>query len=246
MSAVKLDDPQLQDELTKALAALGGARDQDKKPVRISFGGTGDRRVRLGYVVETPVWKTSYRLVLAPRAGGPTRTDGRPAADGQLQGWAIVENQTDNDWTDVQLKLVSGRPISFVEDLYQPLYVPRPTVVPELFASLRPQTYGGGDERWTAGASADAPRRPRRRPAGRRRPASSGNAAAPAADGGPPQAMLDEMAKAGNVGRPEAAAVPAPPMDPTASSARWRRPTASASCSSTRSAACRCPGSGRP
>ncbi len=152
ISLFKLDDPGLQDELTKALTALAGARDQDKKPVRISFGGAGDRRVRLGYVVETPVWKTSYRLVLSPR---PDDVNGRPTtrpADGQLQGWAIVENQTDNDWTDVQMKLVSGRPISFVEDLYQPLYVPRPTVEPELFASLRPQTYDGG----VAGA-ADVP-----------------------------------------------------------------------------------------
>jgi hypothetical protein len=39
--------------------------------------------------------------------------------------------------------LVSGRPISFRMDLYDPLYVPRPTVEPELFASLRPQTYEG-------------------------------------------------------------------------------------------------------
>src|SRR5690606_1551805 len=31
---------------------------------------------------------------------------------------------------------------SFVMDLYEPLYVPRPVVEPELFASLRPQTYG--------------------------------------------------------------------------------------------------------
>ena len=142
VAAIRLDDPRLEEELTKALAALAGARDQDKKPVRIQFGGAGDRRVRLGYVVETPIWKTSYRLVLAPRGPGPAT---RPAAaDGQLQGWALVDNQTDNDWTDVQLKLVSGRPISFVEDLYQPLYVPRPTVEPELFASLRPQTYAGG------------------------------------------------------------------------------------------------------
>jgi hypothetical protein len=37
--------------------------------------------------------------------------------------------------------LVSGRPISFQMDLYQPLYVPRPMVEPELFASLRPPTY---------------------------------------------------------------------------------------------------------
>ncbi|HYH69123.1 MAG TPA: DUF4139 domain-containing protein, partial [Urbifossiella sp.] len=40
--------------------------------------------------------------------------------------------------------LISGRPISFKMDLYNPLYVPRPTVEPELFASLRPPTYDGG------------------------------------------------------------------------------------------------------
>ncbi len=140
VSSIKLDDAQLQEELNKALMALAGARDQDKKPVKISFGGAGDRRVRLGYVVETPVWKTSYRLILGDRSAGATT---KPA-DGQLQGWAIVENQTDNDWNDVQMKLVSGRPISFVEDLYQPLYVPRPIVMPDLYASLRPQTYQGG------------------------------------------------------------------------------------------------------
>ncbi|HEX4621352.1 MAG TPA: hypothetical protein VH208_07280, partial [Myxococcaceae bacterium] len=44
---------------------------------------------------------------------------------------------------DVRMALVSGRPISFQMDLYTPLYVPRPTVVPELFASLRPVTYNG-------------------------------------------------------------------------------------------------------
>ncbi len=62
---------------------------------------------------------------------------------GKLQGWAIVENQTDSDWENVQLSLVSGRPISFIEDLYQPLFVTRPTVEPELYASLRPQNYAG-------------------------------------------------------------------------------------------------------
>ncbi len=133
---VVLDDAALQEELTKALTALTQARDQDKKPVVIHFDGKGDRRVRLGYVVETPVWKTSYRLVMPAKAG----------ENGALQGWAIVENQTDNDWKDVNLSLVSGRPISFVQDLYQPLYMPRPTVEPELFASLRPQTYTGGME----------------------------------------------------------------------------------------------------
>src|SRR5207248_1992103 len=111
------------------------ARDQDKKPVTISFTGQGQRHVRIGYVVETPVWKTSYRLLL-PSGGANDKP--------KLQGWAIVENQTDNDWADVQLSLVSGRPISFIQELYQPLYIPRPVVQPELYASLRPQTYEAG------------------------------------------------------------------------------------------------------
>ena len=133
---IELEDAQLQEELAKALQALSQARDQDKKPVAIHFQGKGERRVRLGYVVETPVWKTSYRLIL------PAKPEEKP----KLQGWAIVENQTDNDWTNVQLSLVSGRPISFVQDLYQPLYIPRPVVQPDLYASLRPQTYGAGIE----------------------------------------------------------------------------------------------------
>jgi hypothetical protein len=64
-----------------------------------------------------------------------------------LQGWAIVENMTEEDWNGVELSLVSGRPISFVQDLYQPLYAPRPEVKPELYAGLRPQEYGQSLER---------------------------------------------------------------------------------------------------
>ena len=89
--------------------------------------------------------------------------------DGKLQGWAIVENQTDNDWNDVQLSLVSGRPISFIQDLYQPLYVPRPVVQPELYASLRPQTYEGGDADGRRQAEAVRSSRRWRRCADRRR-----------------------------------------------------------------------------
>jgi hypothetical protein len=131
ITSLTLDDPNLQAELTRALTALTQARDKDKKPVTINFIGSGDRRVRFGYVVETPIWKTSYRLLM-------------DTAGDKLQGWAIVENQTDSDWNGVALSLVSGRPISFIMDLYQPLYATRPTVVPELFAGLRPQVYDEG------------------------------------------------------------------------------------------------------
>jgi hypothetical protein len=57
------------------------------------------------------------------------------------------------------MALVSGRPISFRMDLYQPLYAPRPLVEPELFASLRPQTYEGDMERKAGGGASNRPAR---------------------------------------------------------------------------------------
>ena len=134
MDGITIDDESLQDEFNKALQAVAQARDQDKKPLHISHEGNGQRRIRIGYVVETPVWKTSYRLVL-PKTG---------ETDGYLQGWAIIENQTENDWENVELTLISGRPISFIQDLYNPLYVQRPVVKFELQENLAPQMYERG------------------------------------------------------------------------------------------------------
>lgn len=128
---VRFLNPALDSELHRALEIIAGGRDHQKKSVSLAFKGDGKRAVKVGYVVESPMWKTTYRLVLSP--------DGKAT----LQGWALVENTTDDDWNNVRMSLVSGRPISFQMDLYQPLYVPRPMVEPERFASLRPPTYGG-------------------------------------------------------------------------------------------------------
>lgn len=147
ITRIRLVDEKLQHELEQALAVLALGHDTEKKSVSLAFAGQGERAVRVGYVQEAPVWKTSYRLVLGE--GGP-QADEKPAVakagKALLQGWAIVENTTDRDWKDVRMALVSGRPISFVMDLYQPLYVPRPVVEPELYASLAPQVYGQGME----------------------------------------------------------------------------------------------------
>jgi hypothetical protein len=127
---IKLADPKLDAELRQALAVLALGHATDKKTVTLNFTGQGEREVRVGYIQESPIWKTSYRLVLDE--------GDKPL----LQGWAIVENTTEEDWNDVRLTLVSGRPISFLMDLYQPLYVQRPLVRPELYASLGPVVYG--------------------------------------------------------------------------------------------------------
>jgi hypothetical protein len=135
-------NPQLQGELDQALSLLAESRSAEKKRVTVGFSGEGSRRVRVGYLLEAPLWKTSYRLVLGEK-------------EHFLQGWAIVENTTDGDWRGVSLSLVSGRPISFIMDLYRPLYVPRPTVQVELYSSIGPQRYE--DDLGLAAAPPEAP-----------------------------------------------------------------------------------------
>jgi len=130
INRIKLLDAGLDADFRKALAVLASGHNMDKKSVTLDFLGQGKRPVRVGYIQETHVWKTSYRLVLDEK-GAPF-----------LQGWAIVENTTDDDWNNVRLTLVSGRPISYRMDLYEPMYVQRPLEQLQLYASLRAQTYG--------------------------------------------------------------------------------------------------------
>src|SRR5207248_5499475 len=116
---VRFLNPMLESEYRRALDTLALSHDAQKKAVSLSFSGQGKRKVRVGYVTEAPIWKASYRLALPPLGG-----EGKP----YLQGWAVVENPSDEDWQGVKMALISGRPISFKMDLYTPLYVPRPTV----------------------------------------------------------------------------------------------------------------------
>lgn len=137
-------DKALAEELNKALGALAEYRADRSKTVDLRFSGAGARRVVVGYVHEMPVWKTSYRLVLPdvdPPADDPKK--------GQVvvQGWAIVENTTDQDWTNVKLGLVSGRPVSFQMDLYEPLYAARPTVPVPTVPGVSPRIYALGVDR---------------------------------------------------------------------------------------------------
>jgi hypothetical protein len=131
VSQVRFLNPVIDSEVKRALDVLARGHDRQKKTVTLSFRGQGKRHVQVGYVVEHPIWKTSYRLVLSEQK--------KPL----LQGWAMVENPSGEDWNKVHVQLVSGRPISFRMDLYQPLYVPRPLVELPQFAGLRPQAYTG-------------------------------------------------------------------------------------------------------
>jgi hypothetical protein len=135
-------DKDLAAELGKALAALSEHRADRVKTVDVSFSGRGARQAVIAYVHEMPVWKTSYRLVLPDQPAGKAAD---PKAQPTIQGWAIVENTTDEDWEDVRLSLVAGRPVSFQMDLYEPLHVERPQIPVPTVPGVMPRMYQGGE-----------------------------------------------------------------------------------------------------
>ena len=73
--------------------------------------------VIIAYVVESPIWRPTYRIVMDEA--------GKKAL---LQGWAVVQNLSGEDWEDVRLTVTEGAPLTFRADLENP-YIPiRPTV----------------------------------------------------------------------------------------------------------------------
>jgi hypothetical protein len=126
--SLRVRDERLQQEMQNALAAIATRLDNTRKTVELRFAGQGARRVLVGYLTEMPLWKMTYRLALS---------ENEPPL---LQGWAIVENTTDEDWRNVRLELVSGRPVSFIQNLYEPIYPKRPTVRTQTDAALLPDT----------------------------------------------------------------------------------------------------------
>ncbi len=135
LSGLLFTDPDIEREIQEALKAISDSRRQDDKTVVVRYSGTDEHRLVAGYVLETPVWKTSYRLTLA---------DGEKPF---MQGWAIIENTQDEDWEDVSLSLVSGMPISFVQELYSALYIKRPLYEPPRRTGVAPREYEGAVER---------------------------------------------------------------------------------------------------
>ncbi|MGC4042612.1 MAG: hypothetical protein QM758_02290 [Armatimonas sp.] len=150
MVAVKLErcrtvqvlDERRDRELREALTVLASGSDEARRTLTLRFSGEAARIVRVGYVTEAPLWKVSYRLVLG---------DKKP----YLQGWALVENTTDEDWNEIGLSLISGRPVSFIQDLYQPLYVPRPVVAMDTGPMITPLLHEGALEMSKSEASFD-------------------------------------------------------------------------------------------
>ncbi|PYT01891.1 MAG: hypothetical protein DMF63_03390 [Acidobacteria bacterium] len=149
--SVKLLDEGTKRDLNEFASATASTRRRDAKTITVTSEGAGQREMVVSYTIAAPIWKTTYRVVLD--------AEGKPF----FQGWAIVDNVSDESWENVQLSLVSGSPVSFIQNLQKPLYRYRPIIpIPEDL-NLRPQIYdpevgegsGSGSGNGSGGGSGD-------------------------------------------------------------------------------------------
>jgi len=132
-SEIRFSDPKIQTQFSDYLSVLSRSRNTDKRTVTIESQG-GASRVAAGYITPTPIWKSSYRLVFDAQD--------KPL----LEGWAIVDNTSGEDWENVRLSLVSGLPVSFITRLYEPRYLQRPVVQLAQDRAWAPKIHGGAIE----------------------------------------------------------------------------------------------------
>lgn len=133
--SLRFSDPKLQAQLDAGLQALAtqAKRERRRLTVHIRADNNAERTVRVAFVAAAPLWKASYRLTLNPKA----------ADKGALQGWAVLENMSGEDWRDVDLTLLSGAPATLRQALYAPYFIDRPEAPVEVAGRILPPPDGG-------------------------------------------------------------------------------------------------------
>jgi OmpA family len=84
--------------------------------------------VVLTYVTESPAWKPSYRVVMEPK--------GKVL----IEGWAIVDNTSGEDWKNVLVGVGSSSALSFRYDLWSVRQIERETLQAEARFAVAPPT----------------------------------------------------------------------------------------------------------
>ena len=112
-------DDRINRELNEALLLCLTNVNKEEKKLSIFSQGSGSRELTIAYTVEAPIWKISYRVIL------PESEVLAENAECLLQGWAIIDNITDEKWDNISLTLIAGDPHSFEFDLFKPKYKKR-------------------------------------------------------------------------------------------------------------------------
>jgi hypothetical protein len=133
-TSVRLVDTALHNDVTRYLQLIDANRSQGLRHLTLDDRGTGTRELRVSYISEVPIWKSTYRILFTDTPGASTQT-------ATVQGWSVVDNTTGTDWNNVQLSLIAGAPQSFIQPLSQPIYSRRPEIPIAQEAQLTPQTF---------------------------------------------------------------------------------------------------------
>jgi hypothetical protein len=159
VTSVRLLDTELHTDVSRYLQLIDSNHNQGLRHLTINDNGTGPRELKLSYISEVPIWKSTYRILFTdpatkpgtPEAGAPSSTGGFITGQGgvgttttptaTLQGWSVVDNTTGTDWTNVHLSLIAGAPQSFIQPLSQPIYSRRPEIPIAEESQLTPQTH---------------------------------------------------------------------------------------------------------
>ena len=136
--SIKLIDEGTRRDVSEFANASASARRRDAKTIVVTSEGTASREMLVSYTIAAPIWKTTYRVVLD--------SQGKPF----FQGWAIVDNVSEEDWNNISLSMVSGSPVSFIQHIQRPFYRYRPVVGMQQDLKLAPQMYEDSEGSGTA------------------------------------------------------------------------------------------------
>ena len=114
LDGIRFTSPMMQQKMKLSLAGMAESDSSDEmRELQLMVAGQGPRRIGFGYLVDSTLWRMTYRLNVGEKTG-------------TLQGWAHIDNSTGQDWDDVDLELRTGRPHVFSVSLFAPLMVTRP------------------------------------------------------------------------------------------------------------------------
>jgi hypothetical protein len=143
-TTVRLLDAGLRGDLNTYLELLDRNRTDGVRHLALTDRGTGTRDLRVSFLSEVPVWKSTYRILFTDGVEIQRVTPPKKIETATLQGFSVIDNTTGEDWKNVRLSLVAGSPQSFLQPLAQPIYARRAEVPIAQDAQLTPQTHASG------------------------------------------------------------------------------------------------------
>jgi hypothetical protein len=143
IKSLDIRNEEIKKDLKFFLDTIIAGKKKDAKNIIINCesGGEDDieRNIFVSYIRESPIWKTSYRLIMSKQQSLENKC--------LLSGWGLIENTTNQDWDNIELSLVAGMPVSFKYEFYRPIFIERPVIRPAKVLSAKPTEIEEGFEK---------------------------------------------------------------------------------------------------